>query len=40
MIGESEKISFYLDECCFTALGILFVLACAYIFLTIFLLYG
>ena len=40
MIGESDKSSFYLDDFCFTALDIFFVLTCASLFLTLFLLYG
>ena len=40
MLGECEKPSFYIDNCCFTALGIFFVLTCASLFITIFLLYG
>ena len=40
MLGESDKSSFYFDDCCFSALDILFVLTCAIIFLTFFLLYG
>ena len=40
MLGECEKPSFYIDNCCFTALGILFVLTCASLFINIFLLYG
>ena len=40
MLGECDKPSFYLDNFCFISLGILFVLACDYLFLAFFLLYG
>ena len=40
MLGESDKSSFYFDDLCFSALGIFFVLICASLFLTFFLLYG
>ena len=31
MLGESDKTSFYLDYCCFSALDIFFVLVCAFL---------
>ena len=38
MLGESDKSSFYFDDCCFSALGVLFDFTCEYIFLAIFIL--
>ena len=40
ILGESGKYSLYFDDCCFSALGILFVLTCASLFLTFFLVEG
>ena len=40
MLGECDKPSFYIDNCYFAELGIFFVLTCASLFLTLFLLYG
>ena len=40
MLGESDKYYFYFDDHYLSALGILFVLACASIFLTSFFLEG
>ena len=38
ILGESVKSSFYFDDCGLSALIILFVLTCASIFITLFLL--
>ena len=40
MIGESNKSSFYFDDCCVSAVGMYFILTCASLFLTLFLLEG
>ena len=36
MLGESEKSSFYFDDRCFSALGILFAFTCVSLFLNVF----
>ena len=36
VLGESEKSSFYFDDCCFSALGILFAFTCVSLFLNVF----
>ena len=40
MLGESDKPSFYFDDLCFSETGVFFVLVCASLFITFFLLLG
>ena len=40
MLDESDKYLFYFDGCCFSVFGVLFVLVCASLFITLFLLEG
>ena len=37
MLSERDKYYFYFDDSCFSALGVFFVIMCASIFLTFFI---